>query len=87
MTEITVMVRQKCRHGEVHPHSTGINRIGEITRCLEGDFHVYTLEDLSGMFASTLANHHPRMPIADVDDKAGQLVDALTARLREGAVA
>lgn len=89
----SIMLRKACRHNLTHAHSYYgfYNDLDGQTQaddrwCTQGDYYVYTPDELRARIAATLANQDPRVPIADVDAKAEQIVENLFAPLRDGTV-
>lgn len=79
-------VYRECQHGRSHAHSVGSFTTGAERWCVGGDFQTFPLDELRSRIAATLANETPRMPIADVDTKADQIVDRLLVGMREAAL-
>lgn len=87
---IELNIRQKCRHGYAHPHSVTVfdsDSSDDMLRwCTEGDTVTLNADELRRVLFHVLAEQDPRMPIEDALEKARQVTDDLTDRLRKGDV-
>jgi hypothetical protein len=85
MREPEILVKRRCKHGDLHPHNGSTLEEGRFY-CTEGDSAVLKGPELQARIFAELAEKHPRMTIDDASKKAAQLVDMFFGMLREGTV-
>lgn len=89
-SDIEIVVRRRCRHGQTHPHHFDIiDRIGDAGQswCTEGDHLLLDRAKLISLFDDELASVDPRMERTSAPVKAKQLVEMLDDKLRAGTIA